>query len=466
MTFKFKAVMVTAILFLGGVFARDSYAVSTMPGYLDSAAKALYGSSAGYNFSCTACHGTSGYSLSTTFGVQFKAKISSLYPGSSVGNLNASQVQNIIKNMETVDSDGDGADNKSEFLANTNPGDPASKPVVAVCTRSSPTVSVSPASQSGLAGASLNYSVVVKNNDSTNCQGSTFNVAGQAPSGLTPTLTPSSVVLSPGASATIAVKISSSASLVAGSYSVPVSLSDSAVSGHTGQTTLTYIVQAAATCTRAAPRLTLSPTSQTKTAGDSATYQLSVTNLDSSVCAASTFALAFSGDAALTGSLNLASVNLSPGQSGSASVTVSTVAGTAAAAYNFTLTARDSSASGQLIISEASGGSDVTPPSAPTRVFAKVMFGRVVLAWTRSTDNVGVVKYLIVVDGTVFAESTRTVQLLKLDPGSHTVSIRALDAAGNQSMDSSPVQVEIRAKGNHGDDDHGEDDHSHNGGRH
>ena len=97
-----------------------------------------------------------------------------------------------------------------------------------------------------------------------------------------------------------------------------------------------------------------------------------------------------------------------------------------------------------LIDNEPCAGTpaDTTPPSTPTNV--KVTGtgpGAISLAWTASTDNVGVTGYRVY-DGTrIAAVSTGpAVTVSGLLPGSsHTFTVTALDAAGNESGHSSSV---------------------------
>jgi hypothetical protein len=125
----------------------NAWSYSQFPTYLDTAAKTLYNGS--YNSSCAACHGNSGYSLATQFGVSFKSTGATAVPGVSMASLNQAQTQTIIKAMENLDSDGDGANNKAEFTAGTNPADANSKPVTQpVCAPAKPSFTLSPSSQS------------------------------------------------------------------------------------------------------------------------------------------------------------------------------------------------------------------------------------------------------------------------------------------------------------------------------
>ncbi|PYI80607.1 MAG: hypothetical protein DME26_21250, partial [Verrucomicrobia bacterium] len=76
------------------------------------------------------------------------------------------------------------------------------------CAPAVPTITMSPASQGGQAGATLSYTVQVVNNDSTSCSSSTFTVTPTAPTGWSASA-PGSVTLAPGQSTTLTVVFTS-----------------------------------------------------------------------------------------------------------------------------------------------------------------------------------------------------------------------------------------------------------------
>lgn len=95
-------------------------------------------------------------------------------------------------------------------------------------------------------------------------------------------------------------------------------------------------------CTNANPTVSVSP-STAWVVGAMAAYNVTVTNNDSSACAASTFNLAASLPAGWSAAFG-ALAPLAPGASGSASLTVSAAAGAADDYYNFSVTARNAAA--------------------------------------------------------------------------------------------------------------------------
>jgi hypothetical protein len=82
------------------------------------------------------------------------------------------------------------------------------------CTKSNPTVTISPTTQTSSAGQSMSYTVSVKDNDNSGCGSSTFTLSRTCPTGWTCTLSKTSVSVSPGitdTSASLSVTSSSSA---------------------------------------------------------------------------------------------------------------------------------------------------------------------------------------------------------------------------------------------------------------
>jgi chitodextrinase len=116
--------------------------------------------------------------------------------------------------------------------------------------------------------------------------------------------------------------------------------------------------------------------------------------------------------------------------------------------YNFTIRARD--AAGNLsepspqITVLLTAGPDTTPPTAPTALTASsVTSSSFVLRWTASTDDVGVVVYQVLVNGSPTVTVTSpTATVSGLTPAtSYSVTVSALDAAGNVSAPSAALSI-------------------------
>lgn len=85
------------------------------------------------------------------------------------------------------------------------------------CSPSAPSFSISPANQSGLPGSQFAYNFTVKNNDSSNCSATTFNLVASTGS-LTSSLSAANLSLTPGASSTSQLQVNSSATNSDGTY--------------------------------------------------------------------------------------------------------------------------------------------------------------------------------------------------------------------------------------------------------
>jgi chitodextrinase len=87
---------------------------------------------------------------------------------------------------------------------------------------------------------------------------------------------------------------------------------------------------------------------------------------------------------------------------------------------------------------------DTAPPSAPTNLTANAASStRVDLSWTASTDNMGVTGYNVYRDGTQVGTSTTTTyaDTSLVASTTYTYVVRAVDGAGNISLDSNSATV-------------------------
>lgn len=119
--------------------------------------------------------------------------------------------------------------------------------------------------------------------------------------------------------------------------------------------------------------------------------------------------------------------------------------------YLYTVVAADAAgnASGAASVTvTTASGSDVEAPSPPSNLAAAaVSASRVDLAWDASTDNVGVVDYLVLRDG-LETGTTSEAQFSDTGLASNTLyvySVIARDAAGNQSLPSATISVTTAA---------------------
>uniref|UniRef100_UPI00405759EB fibronectin type III domain-containing protein n=1 Tax=Candidatus Electronema sp. TaxID=2698783 RepID=UPI00405759EB len=115
--------------------------------------------------------------------------------------------------------------------------------------------------------------------------------------------------------------------------------------------------------------------------------------------------------------------------------------------YSVAVRARDaagnvSGSSGPINVTTPPLPGDVTPPSAPSNLSFNT--STLTLNWTASTDNVGVVEYRVFVGSNQpTSVNTTSHSLSSLAAGTYSITVRALDAAGNISAASAALSVTI-----------------------
>jgi len=125
------------------------------------------------------------------------------------------------------------------------------------CTRSNPTVSITPSSQSGNPGESKSYTVTVTNNDNSACGSSTFSLSVvSCLSGWSCSLSSNSLTISPGSSASTTITVTSSSDAQVGTYSFTVRATNNQASSYYGQGSANYTVSFP-NCSEASPRIIL-----------------------------------------------------------------------------------------------------------------------------------------------------------------------------------------------------------------
>lgn len=112
-------------------------------------------------------------------------------------------------------------------------------------------------------------------------------------------------------------------------------------------------------CTATSPTVALSPLDPSIYPGNSASYALSVTNNDSVGCSSSTYSLSSAQPAGWPISFSVTSLTLSPGQSASATMTITGPSGTAPGTYPVSANAASNSQAGL-------GTANITVMSAPS----------------------------------------------------------------------------------------------------
>jgi hypothetical protein len=111
------------------------------------------------------------------------------------------------------------------------------------CVRANPTVTATPYQSPGVAaGSTVNYSVTVKNNDSTGCSSTSFTPQANVPSGWTAATLASLAALNPGSTASWTLQVTSPSSASVGGYPIGVLVINDAATNYAGTTTVVYTV--------------------------------------------------------------------------------------------------------------------------------------------------------------------------------------------------------------------------------
>lgn len=125
-------------------------------------------------------------------------------------------------------------------------------------------------------------------------------------------------------------------------------------------------------CVGQEPTVTLAPSSQEVRPGDSASYTVTITNRDGTLCPTATFTLSYTG--APPGALTPASLQLGPGASDTATLALTT-AGMASNAYPLQVQAANGNggaanmpAAGSVSATLIVDGDPPTPPTGPARL--------------------------------------------------------------------------------------------------
>ncbi len=159
-----------------------------------------------------------------------------------------------------------------------------------VCTRNNHTVSINPISQSGSPGAKVDYVISIKNNDTSECSSSSFGIGAQVPVGWTKNLSVSSVSIAPGSTSNSTLSVTSPVGVADGTYSTTVTISDTAGNHAATSHSVSYVSYAPlVACTRSAPLVSMTPSSQSGAPSIARTYTASIKNNDSATCANSVF---------------------------------------------------------------------------------------------------------------------------------------------------------------------------------
>lgn len=194
-----------------------------------------------------------------------------------------------------------------------------------------------------------------------------------------------------------------------------------------------------AACTRAAPVVQASPSSQTGAPGATLRYSVSITNRNGSTCASSVFALAQSIPSGFSGSFAAPSVTLAPGASTTVSWSVSSAAQATDGVYAVRASAAESGSSAASAQASYLVYSDASAPTVsvdwPTD--GAVIAGKPTSLSASAYDAGGISRVDFLVNGkSVGYATTAPYQVrwnAKKSKGTNTLTARAIDTTGNAS---------------------------------
>ncbi len=212
------------------------------------------------------------------------------------------------------------------------------------------------------------------------------------------------------------------------------------------------------TCTHAILTVSVSPHNPSLSAGSRANYTLSIINLDSSGCAPGTFTLAASQPAGWMASLSSSSLTLSPGQTGS--VTMTDVVPASAGPGTYPVGA--SAANNGLVGSGTASCTVLAPPGTLTDILTvsgssfklrkAVSMTATVMNGGLPASGAGVTFTIIKADGSTATGQATTdssgsaswsYRLVSKDPiGSY--SAKAVEASGSQSAISNSISLLVQ----------------------
>jgi hypothetical protein len=212
----------------------------------------------------------------------------------------------------------------------------------APCVHTSPLITFSPVIQSVQAGTTAMYVLGVTNNDNASCNSSTFSLGDSVPAGWTAALGISALTIPAGGTASTSLQVTSTNTATSGTYGIIGSATSAVSSSYSGSASASYVIPGG--CLRGNPGVTMSPAqSQSVVPGTPVAFTVSVTDNDGAACTNSNFNLNGSLPSGWIGTWSASALALSPGGSGSATLTVTSPT-TASGAYSIGASATDASA--------------------------------------------------------------------------------------------------------------------------
>jgi hypothetical protein len=253
----------------------------------------------------------------------------------------------------------------------------------AVCTRANPTLVLSPASQAGVSGKNVTYTISLTNNDTSTCGASSFNLSSSAPNFVTANLNAYTLAVAPGSTGTATLTVASLASTPAANYTINISAMNSL------STTMTAAASAAmnvtSDCVLSAPTITYTPSSQTTFGTMSTNYSVTILSNDTSACLPRLFSLSTASSSNfLVTKMEPYNLTIAPGQTVYSTATVTPQAGLVVGTYSVSTTTQYGGSAKANLVYAASTCTHANP-------------SLVVTPSTLSGDSGGTVNYGVVI---------------------------------------------------------------------
>ncbi len=205
-------------------------------------------------------------------------------------------------------------------------------------------------------------------------------------------------------------------------------------------------------CRRYNPTVTLAPSSQWGTAGNSLSYTLSVTNNDSTECSASTFSGLGTLSSGFVQSPTAPSLTLNPGETRSMTLTVSAPLSAMPASYIVTESVSNSNAPES--VGTVSANFNIAAPDATAPVISVLspkdgssISGRKVSVSATASDASGIQKIDLYIDNKLMKTCTGVTgctyswSISKVSSGSHTIRVVAVDASVQRNLSETQITV-------------------------
>jgi regulation of enolase protein 1 (concanavalin A-like superfamily) len=205
--------------------------------------------------------------------------------------------------------------------------------VTPVCLRSNPTVQLSPTSQTGPAGGTVDFKIAVTNKDSLTCPVTAFNLGANLPSELTGNLDISSITLKPSEMGATVLHVTSTSSASVKTYPVSIAAINATETTYKATGNSNYIVTAA--CVLKEPSITIAPATQKTSELKPADYVITLMSNDSAVCDTRLYRFtAYPSTYYLKTLMDPNNVRVEPGKAIQASLVVTPTVGTPAGNYS------------------------------------------------------------------------------------------------------------------------------------